>query len=171
MRSRERLCIVLRIPVAVEHNDSGSLDEVDALASGARGEEKQKSVRILSAILVDRFLTCFAGDATVKSHVRVTSCAAIILQDVQNARHLTEDESSMPTFAKMRKELVQELQLSRARYQRSGARAFRRDGSFDAVEQKRVLATLTDFHHDVRKVCKTLSRVATLPKKGKVTLK
>ena len=117
MRASKRLRVVLRIPVAIEHDDGVRSDEVDALSAGSGGEQEQeRAVLLLTAPgdcrrvrRSDRWRLPRASVTPPSRRSYGAPAARIILKNVQHARHLAEDERAMTSSFEPRQQLVEEL--------------------------------------------------------------
>ena len=116
MRARERLRVVLGVPVAVKHDDRISRNEVDALSARARGEQKQErpvgfvSRAVLGAAeAIDGGLSRATGDASVETLVGVSPASRIVLEHVEYSSHLAEDQHAVTPAFESRQQLVEEL--------------------------------------------------------------
>ena len=175
VRASQRLGVVLGVPVAVKHDDGVRGDEVDPLTARARGKKKEKGAVLgvrgvvcvaAAAESVDGSLARSARDAAVEPLVGVRPVAAVVLENVQHARHLAEDERAMSTGLEARQELIEELKLAGARDElRRGGRfskpltaplrhLLRHERLLDAVQEEGMLAALAHLHHEIAEVRK-----------------
>ena len=83
------------IPVRVVENDDVGGGEVDAQAAGARGQHEDEDVGAGRVVGVDALLSLLVGRGPVQATMLEAFPHAVVLQDVQHARHLTEDQHAI----------------------------------------------------------------------------
>mmetsp|Transcript_32858 Transcript_32858/g.77904 ORF Transcript_32858/g.77904 Transcript_32858/m.77904 type:complete len:460 (-) Transcript_32858:740-2119(-) len=147
MRPIHRLEVHLGIPVGVvQHNDVGS-SQIDSEAAGSGGEQEDKLLRVLLVERVDGVLAVIPGCVTVDPAVLVAFVQAVILQYVEHASHLREDEHAAVPLLQLRQQFVEEDELA-AVLDQVIARDERRP-RLRPLEQVRVVAALSELHDDV----------------------
>eukprot|EP00053_Salpingoeca_punica_P017129 m.163900 g.163900 ORF g.163900 m.163900 type:complete len:637 (-) comp17120_c0_seq4:1564-3474(-) len=86
------LQISLRIPVAVVEDDDVGSGEVNAETACTGAEHEDELLAVGRIVLVDHALTVLVRRLAVEAAVLVAAPPAVVLQDVQHAGHLAEDE-------------------------------------------------------------------------------
>ena len=152
--ARHALHVVLRVPVAVEDDDGVGRGEVDAHAARARREQEGEGVRGVALLeAVDGRLPHAARHAAVEPLVRQPRQVQVVLEDVEHARELREDEQLAPLRAQPRQQLVQQhhlaARLDQLRERLGLGRRAHRQRRVALVEQPRVVAQLAQLHADV----------------------
>ena len=114
MCSVHGLQIGLRVPVAVVENDSVGGHEIDAEAAGTGAQEENKNLAALFDEAGDLFIPIFHGGISVDAVVLVPSEVHVVLQNVQDACHLGENEHLMfhATVLKFCEQLVENHDFS-----------------------------------------------------------
>lgn len=125
------LKIGLRIPIAVVQNDNIGCGQVDTQTSGARREQEDELVTARTVVLVDgdnSFVMCRAtvntticcGGPKVRSWTpaktetrTISSEKTIILENVENTTHLTENENARAFCFHSFKQLVENDHFAR----------------------------------------------------------
>jgi len=90
--ARLRLQVILRIPVAVVDDDGVGGRQVDAEAARPRAQQEHELVAVGLAVAVDGLLALLAANAAVDALVGEALEHQVVLDDVQDADHLREDE-------------------------------------------------------------------------------
>ena len=101
------------------------------------------SIRLVVTPDLSLLVRCLAVEAAVL----VARPAAVVLQDVQHARHLAEDQHATTTLLEARQQLVQQHHLAAVLRQVPVGGVGR--ARLGAVEQVRVVAALAQLHEDV----------------------
>ena len=107
------LQVHLRVPVGVEEDDDVGSVEVDAEAAGPRGQHEDELGRARSVVLLDLRVPVLVGRLAVDAAVVVAAEPAVVLQDVEHARHLSEDEDARVLALQLGEQLVEDGQLAR----------------------------------------------------------
>mmetsp|Transcript_59635 Transcript_59635/g.158717 ORF Transcript_59635/g.158717 Transcript_59635/m.158717 type:complete len:424 (-) Transcript_59635:1733-3004(-) len=149
MRAVHGLDVHLGVPVAVEEHDDVGLLQVEAQATGARREEEEELVAVLLHEGVDHLLARVARDATVDAAVLVAAVPAVVLEDVEHARHLAEDQYARAFLLALVQQPVKHAQLG-AVVDKVVALHIGRAGLLP-LEQVRVVGALAQLHNDVQK--------------------
>mmetsp|Transcript_4036 Transcript_4036/g.14085 ORF Transcript_4036/g.14085 Transcript_4036/m.14085 type:complete len:240 (+) Transcript_4036:1586-2305(+) len=149
MRAVLRLLIVRGVPVRVREDDRVRGLKVDPEAARARGEEERKLFAPGGVVPVDRVLAVLPGRVPVDPAVLMLAVDHVILEDVEQTRHLREDQHARAFFFQPRQELVQEDHLPGV-FDDVLAGEVRRSG-LRALEQVRVVAALAQLHDHVQK--------------------
>ena len=109
------LHIVLWVPIAIK-NDNGISDlKIDAEATGTRAKEEDETIRAGPAEAVYCGLAVSTADPSVEALEGVAAVREVILEDVEDADHLGEDEDLMAVGLEPGEELIDEDKLSGGR--------------------------------------------------------
>mmetsp|Transcript_28915 Transcript_28915/g.83963 ORF Transcript_28915/g.83963 Transcript_28915/m.83963 type:complete len:731 (+) Transcript_28915:2411-4603(+) len=106
------LQIGLRIPIRIVENAGIGRLEVDAKTTGAGGKDEGELGAVLDVEDVDGGLAIGVIGVAIDAAVLVAAHVHKILEDVQNARHLGEDEDSAATLLEPLEELVEHVELA-----------------------------------------------------------
>mmetsp|Transcript_8505 Transcript_8505/g.28977 ORF Transcript_8505/g.28977 Transcript_8505/m.28977 type:complete len:798 (+) Transcript_8505:345-2738(+) len=149
VRAVLRLEVRLGVPVRVVEDHRVRRLEVDAEAPGARGEEEDKLVRALLVEGVDGVLALLAARVAVDAAVGELLGVAVVLEDVQHAGHLGEDEHAVAALgAEPHHDAVEEHHLARGLHD-GLVDAILTRGVLGPVEEEGVVAHLAQLHEHV----------------------
>mmetsp|Transcript_35108 Transcript_35108/g.57362 ORF Transcript_35108/g.57362 Transcript_35108/m.57362 type:complete len:336 (+) Transcript_35108:400-1407(+) len=149
MATRNRLHIVHRVPVRVVNDHRVGRHQVDADAACSRGQQKTKN-RVIFLEAINSFLSLDARDTAVQTLIQVVSEVEIVLEYIQQVRHLAEDEHTMSFALQLWQQLVEQHQFARRlneiRVHGDIVSAERRHGLLHVSNQKRMIAALAQLH-------------------------
>ena len=94
MRPICRLLVHRWVPILIIEDDSVCGDQVDTESAGSRREQEAEDV-VVSLILFYHVATILDRGLTIQAEETHLLPRQEVLQDVQHARHLTEDKASM----------------------------------------------------------------------------
>mmetsp|Transcript_22778 Transcript_22778/g.67502 ORF Transcript_22778/g.67502 Transcript_22778/m.67502 type:complete len:715 (+) Transcript_22778:982-3126(+) len=150
VRAVHRLQVGLRVPVAVVDDDRVGRLQVDAEPARARGEEEEEAVRVGLVEGVNHLLplrpTRRPVDAAIVKAILVP-VGAVVLEDVEHARHLREDEDAGALRLEPHEQLVEQRHLAGVGHEVVAKR--RQRLVLDALEEVRVVAALAQLHEQV----------------------
>mmetsp|Transcript_39745 Transcript_39745/g.128644 ORF Transcript_39745/g.128644 Transcript_39745/m.128644 type:complete len:201 (-) Transcript_39745:581-1183(-) len=149
MRAVHRLQVGLRVPVAVVDDDRVGRLQVNAEPARARGEEEEEAVRVGLVEGVNHLLPLRPArrsvDAAIVKAILVP-VGAVVLEDVEHARHLREEEHAVASPLEPAEQLVEEYHLPAVEDE---ALVVDERRLLRAVEQVRVVGTFAQLHQDV----------------------
>uniref|UniRef100_A0A2M4D870 Putative secreted protein n=1 Tax=Anopheles darlingi TaxID=43151 RepID=A0A2M4D870_ANODA len=152
MGTRERLYVVVRIPIGIVNDDRVSRGQINTETTGASRKEEAKLRCPRCIETIDRLLTDTARDATVNALVLIPKPLEEILQDIQHLRHLREDQHSMTLRFQQLQHLLQQHQLAGSLCQRLQLVVTTRTERCllcGGRKQVWMVAALFQIHHDV----------------------
>mmetsp|Transcript_8914 Transcript_8914/g.21077 ORF Transcript_8914/g.21077 Transcript_8914/m.21077 type:complete len:452 (+) Transcript_8914:1433-2788(+) len=147
MRAIHSLDVHLGVPIGVEEHDPVGLLQVQPEPARARREQEDELVRVRPHEVVDHLLANVAGNPAVDAAVPVVAVPTVVLQDVQHARHLAEDQDPAALCLGLVQQLVEHAKL-RAVLDQMLPLDEGRPGLL-ALEEVRVVAALAELHHNV----------------------
>eukprot|EP00960_Hanusia_phi_P069150 767012-Hanusia_phi.AAC.11 len=112
-----RLQVVLRVPVAVEDDDCVGCRQVDPHPSRLGADEKYEAVTPLLVVAIDRALSHVPADPAVDALKGEVPCPHVLLEHVEHADELAEDQDTMVLRAQLGEDLVEEDHLARVKDQ------------------------------------------------------
>ena len=160
MRAVHRLEVHLRVPVAVVDDDGIGGGEVDTQTSGAGGEEEDKLLRAGGVVRVDHVLARVPVGVTVDAAVLVPAEEEVILEDVEEAGHLGEDEDAAALLLELLEQLIEEDHLTGVLHEVLAGEEGR--AGLGTLEQIRVVAALAQLHHHVQQSAPVAAAVHNL---------
>lgn len=110
------LQVAVRVPVAVEYDARVGRSEVDAQPTRPRGQQEAEHVWVRIELL-DASLAIFHLHSAVESPLREPHRMQEVVQDVQQARHLREDQHLVALLTEDRQHAAQQLELARGQAQ------------------------------------------------------
>mmetsp|Transcript_24575 Transcript_24575/g.48368 ORF Transcript_24575/g.48368 Transcript_24575/m.48368 type:complete len:251 (-) Transcript_24575:1188-1940(-) len=137
----------LRVPVGVVQNHNVCRGQVDAQPARSRGQQEHKLLRPFSIERVHHLLPSLRRCASINAAVRQLAVDTVVLQDVQSASHLREDQNSAVLSSQPRQQLVKHQHLATVEDQMLIVR--RQAPVFDAFEQVRVVSSFAQLHHNI----------------------
>ena len=172
--ARERLDVVVRVPVGVVQDHRVRRRQVDALPARARREQEDKRLVVGAAPLqvgveaVDAMLALRVGGRAVEALVAVALRHQVVLQNVEHLHHLRDDEHAVAAGAQLLEHPIEQLHLPARRHELL-ERALRRSGGALAlalaggggglaaegggggvgVDEPRVVGALLELHEHV----------------------
>mmetsp|Transcript_44997 Transcript_44997/g.74558 ORF Transcript_44997/g.74558 Transcript_44997/m.74558 type:complete len:441 (-) Transcript_44997:289-1611(-) len=148
MRTIHGLQIHLRVPIAIVDDDDIRRLQIDAETASTRRQQEHKQLALGRIKLIHRRLSIFARRTAINPAIVMLSNGAIIFQDIQNARHLTEDEHTTARQFQLRQQLIEQQQFAAIRNQMLAKRI--QAHIFDAVKQVRMIGAFAQLHHQVQ---------------------
>ena len=106
------LKIGLRVPIRIIKDTGIGRLKIDAKTTGAGGQNKGELGAILGIEDVNGGLAIGIVGITIDATVLVAAHVHKVLKDVQNARHLGEDEDTATALLESLEELVEHVELS-----------------------------------------------------------
>eukprot|EP00964_Phaeocystis_antarctica_P086870 scaffold55055_cov60-Phaeocystis_antarctica.AAC.1 len=141
-----RLQVRVRVPVAVEDDARVGRHQVDAEAARARREQEDVDGRV-GVEVVHRLHAVGRGDAAVEPPELPCPPREVVLEDVEHARHLREDEHLVVALPlELRQDAVEQLHLARRLHQHLVDRLLPRVRVDGPLEEVRVVAALAQLH-------------------------
>mmetsp|Transcript_14522 Transcript_14522/g.42533 ORF Transcript_14522/g.42533 Transcript_14522/m.42533 type:complete len:379 (+) Transcript_14522:1826-2962(+) len=137
----------LRVPVGIKQHHNVRRGKVDPQPSRASAQNEAELVRPFPVEVLHLIIAAVAVSTAVDPAVAVLHEAEVILQHVQHARHLGEDEYARSAGFELGKELVKELKLGGILPQVRTVGVGR--AGLGAVKEVRMIAHLAQLHEDV----------------------
>jgi hypothetical protein len=106
------LQIRLRIPITIEQDNDVGRHEIDTQTTRTSREQKDELVASRLVVFVNGPCSRIVIGATVDTAVFETPEQTIVLQNIQHATHLREDEDSRALFFHVLEELVENDHLA-----------------------------------------------------------
>uniref|UniRef100_A0AAG5DLD8 Uncharacterized protein n=1 Tax=Anopheles atroparvus TaxID=41427 RepID=A0AAG5DLD8_ANOAO len=147
MRPVHRLQVHLRVPVGVIDDDHVGRGQVDAQPAGTRRQHEDELGAVLRVVVGDHVRAVLVRRLAIEPAVLVAAPVAKVLQDVQHARHLAEDEYARVLLLQLPEQLVEHHHLAGVLQQVVVGRV--RRARLGPVEQVRVVGALAQLHEDV----------------------
>mmetsp|Transcript_23346 Transcript_23346/g.61884 ORF Transcript_23346/g.61884 Transcript_23346/m.61884 type:complete len:430 (-) Transcript_23346:737-2026(-) len=158
MAPRLGLDVVLGIPIRVENDHGVRHGEVDPLASGSGAQKEDEFFGSFFREPIDGLLAVVSTHPAIDPLVAPSLVDQVVLDHVQHPDHLREDQNLVTAFFQLREELVNEDQLTRGLDEVLKQRLLVPVGQgrslnvFHALDEVRVVAALSQLHHDVSKI-------------------
>ena len=144
-----RLQISLWIPVAVIQHHDVRAGQVDPETAGTRRQEEDKLLGVRRVVVVDGRDPILVRGRAIDTAVLEVAEDAVVLENVQHATHLREDQDPASLLLHAHEELVQHDHLARVDHEVLVRGVWRsRLGTFEEV---RVVAAFAQLHDDVEK--------------------
>ena len=106
------LQVRLGVPVRVVEHDRVRGLQVDAEAARARRQQEDELVAVRRVVGLDEVVALLVGRVAVDAAVLVVAHGHEVLEDVEERRHLAEDEDAVAAVLELREELVEEHELA-----------------------------------------------------------
>mmetsp|Transcript_41676 Transcript_41676/g.114833 ORF Transcript_41676/g.114833 Transcript_41676/m.114833 type:complete len:297 (+) Transcript_41676:818-1708(+) len=138
----------MRIPVRVKNDARVGRDEVDAQPARARRQQEDIN-RLVRVEIVHRLPALVVADGAVEPAEAHALPREVVLEDVEHARHLREDQDLVVTLGlELAQDAVEQLHLARG-HQQDVVDDLAPVGVDRPLEEVRVVAALAELHQHV----------------------
>ena len=137
----------LRIPIAVEEDAGIGRLKIKAHSARPRTHQKDKLIGIGRVELIDNEVAAGPGGRPIESTVLPPTHAAVIVQNVKNARELAEKDGAVALLEETPKKLIERSQLAAG-----GNQILERSGlnvKLGTIKEEGVQTALAQLHNEI----------------------
>jgi hypothetical protein len=160
VRAVDRLQVNLGVPVAIKQNNDVGLMQIDAESSRTCRQNEHLLVRLWVLEVLNAHLSVIRRGLSINAAVLVASVPEEVVKDVQQSRHLTENEHFKLLLQQFGQQKVEHFELLAGRHQVVAVQEGR--AWLYIVEQVGVVANLFQLHQHIEQFDFVLSLALTV---------